>query len=136
MFKRSKTKRNIKATRLDTLIGQHTRIVGNVSFNGGLRVDGHVKGHLSAGGDVDATLTLSESGSIEGNVHVPNLIVDGVIKGDVFVSGHVELATKAKVQGNVYYRLLEMAMGAEVNGQLIRVTTENEHLQTEIDMQS
>ena len=126
MYKKSK--RKMKPTRLDTLIGQHTQLSGDLSFNGGLRIDGHIKGNVYASGDVNSMLTLSEYGSIEGEIKVPNLIINGVIHGNVYVSGHLELAEKAKVQGNVYYRLLEMAMGSEVNGQLIKVTPDNEHI--------
>ena len=124
MFKKSKSK--AKAVRIDTLIGQYTQIKGDISFSGGLRVDGSIAGNINATGDTESVLTLSEQGSIEGEVRVPNLVVNGSIQGNVYISGHVELAANAKVQGNVYYNLLEMAMGAEVNGQLIRMTPENE----------
>ena len=62
---------------------------------------------------------MSERGTIEGEVKVPNVVINGTIIGDVHASGHVELAAQAKVHGNVYYSLIEMAMGAEVNGNLV-----------------
>ena len=64
-------------------------------------------------------LTVSEKGVIEGDVRVPNLVLNGAVQGDVYVSDRVELASHAKVTGNVYYNLIEMAMGAEVNGNLV-----------------
>ena len=70
-------------------------------------------------------LTLSEQGQIKGEVKVPNLIINGSITGDVYSSSHVELAPKAKIKGNVYYRLLEISMGAEVNGQLIHMAEDD-----------
>jgi cytoskeletal protein CcmA (bactofilin family) len=118
MFKKNK---KMKSTRIDTLIGQHTHIKGDVSFSGGLRVDGSVAGNINATGDKESLLTLSELGSIEGEVRVPNLIINGAISGNVYASEHIELAPKAKIQGNVYYNLLEMAMGSEVNGQMIHL---------------
>ena len=124
MFK--KTKNKAKAIRIDTLIGEHTQLKGDIHFKGGLRIDGKVEGNISATQDINSVLTISDQGSVEGEVKVPNLIVDGSVTGNVYVSGHVELASKAKVHGNVYYRLLEMAMGSEVNGQMIRVTEANE----------
>lgn len=124
MFKKSKNK--AKSIRIDTLIGEQTHLMGDINFKGGLRIDGKVKGNVSATQDINSILTISEQGSVEGEIKVPNLIVDGSVIGDVYVSGHVELASKAKVHGNVYYRLLEMAMGTEVNGQLIHVTEANE----------
>ncbi|NQZ52738.1 MAG: polymer-forming cytoskeletal protein [Piscirickettsiaceae bacterium] len=126
MFNKGKNK--AKSTRLDTLIGQYTHIKGDISFSGGLRVDGSIAGNISAAGDNDSVLTLSEQGSIEGEVKVPHIIINGSISGNVYATEHVELAPQAKVRGNVYYHLLEMAMGAEVNGQLIRMTEKNDNI--------
>ena len=76
--------------------------------------------------DIDSVLTLSEQGSIIGEIRVPNLIINGTINGNVYTVGHIELADKAKVKGNIYYHLLEMTVGSEVNGQLIRMSAESE----------
>ena len=134
MFKKSKHK--AKAVRIDTLIGQHTHIQGNLSFIGGLRIDGSVQGNISAGdeGHEQAVLTLSDQGSIEGEVRVPNFIVDGVVKGNIYVTGHIELAAKAKIEGNVYYHMLEMATGSQVNGQLIHIDTNQDILNLDHDV--
>jgi len=118
----NKDKRKKKSTRLDTLIGQHTHIKGDISFSGGLRIDGSVTGDIQATGDTESVLTLSDQGCLEGEIKVPNIIINGTITGNVYASQHVELAAKAKVQGNVYYQLLEMAMGSKVNGQLIHMS--------------
>jgi cytoskeletal protein CcmA (bactofilin family) len=107
---------------IDTVIGAQTRLDGDVSFSGGLHVDGVIRGSISAEPDGDAVLTVSEQGRIEGDVRVPNLVLNGVVEGDVHVSERVELASQAKVKGNVFYKLLEMAMGAEVNGNLVHST--------------
>ena len=106
-----------KSTKIDTIIGQHTELRGDVHFTGGLHVDGAVKGNVVADGD--AVLTLSESGTIEGEVRVPNIVLNGSVEGDVHASEQVELAPHARVTGNVFYNLIEMAMGAEVNGNLV-----------------
>lgn len=104
---------------IDSLIGQNTEIRGDVVFSGGLHVDGTVKGSVIAAQGEDSLLTLSERGTIEGEVKVPNVVVNGTVIGDVHAEGHVELASQARVHGNVYYSLIEMAMGAEVNGSLV-----------------
>jgi len=128
----NKDKRKNKSTRLDTLIGQHTHIKGDISFSGGLRIDGSVTGNIQATGDTESVLTLSEQGHLEGEIKVPNIIINGTIIGNVYASQHVELAPKAKIQGNVYYQLLEMAMGSKVNGQLIHM---NEGDDTILDLE-
>ncbi len=104
---------------IDSLIGQNTEIHGDVIFSGGLHIDGMVKGSVVAEKGDDSVLTLSERGTIEGEVKVPNVVVNGSVIGDVHATGHVELAAQARVHGNVYYSLIEMAMGAEVNGKLM-----------------
>lgn len=126
MFNKEKNKP--KSTRIDTLIGQNTQIKGDIIFSGGLRIDGTVIGNITANGDDKAVLTISEQGKIEGEVKVPNLLINGSILGNVYASQHVELAPKAKVEGNLYYHLLEMTMGSEVNGQLIHMTEKNENI--------
>lgn len=108
-----------KCSRIDTVIGQQTYLEGDVRFSGGLHVDGTVKGNIIAEREADAVLTISEQGSIEGDVRVPNLVLNGTVVGDVYVGERLELASHAKVTGNVFYNLLEMAMGAEVNGSLV-----------------
>ncbi|HHJ13691.1 MAG TPA: polymer-forming cytoskeletal protein, partial [Gammaproteobacteria bacterium] len=73
----------------------------------------------------DALLILSKSGHINGDVKVPNMLLNGEIVGDVFGANRVELAADSRINGSVYYNLIEMAIGAEVNGGLIHETAEN-----------
>ena len=107
------------STKVDTIIGQQTRIEGDVHFSGGLHIDGRVKGGVIAEADSASVLTVSEHGSIEGDVRVPTVILNGGVTGDVHSSERIELAAKARVDGDVYYNLIEMAMGAAVNGSLV-----------------
>ena len=121
------TKRRKKSTSTyDTIIGQHTEIVGDLKFAGGLHIDGTVKGNVTAGSDDSAKLQISEKGTIEGEVRVPFIDVNGVIVGDVHGSEHIKLLSKTRITGNVYYNLIEMAIGAEVNGQLVHTPAEEE----------
>ncbi len=113
-----------KPNKVDSLIGQQSRILGNIRFGGGLHIDGAIRGNVTSDGDDRATLTVSDRGSIEGEVRVPYIILNGLVKGDVYASEHVELAASARVEGDVYYALIEMAMGAEVNGKLMRIADE------------
>ncbi len=107
-------------SKVDTIIGKQTRITGDVHFSGGLHVDGMIKGSVIAETGTASVLTLSEQGSIEGDVQVPNVVLNGSVTGDVSSSERIELAANARVTGNVSYNLIEMAMGAEVNGSLVR----------------
>ncbi len=107
------------SAKVDTIIGQQTRIEGDVHFSGGLHVDGRIKGAIIAADGSASVLTVSEHGDIEGDVRVPTVILNGTVTGDVHAEERIELAAKAKVNGNVYYKLIEMAMGSAVNGSLV-----------------
>lgn len=104
---------------IHTLVGADTRVNGDVEFAGGFLVDGYVKGNVTSAETQGATLNISERGCVEGAVTVPNVVLNGTVKGDVRAAERVELGPKARVIGNVQYRLIEMAIGAEVNGKLI-----------------
>jgi cytoskeletal protein CcmA (bactofilin family) len=112
-------KKGFSAARIDTLVGQGTEINGDLVFTGGLHVDGTIKGNVEAEPGSTAILILSEFGRIEGEVNVPNMVLNGEIVGDVYGSTRVELAPKSRIKGSVYYNLIEMAIGAEVNGGLV-----------------
>jgi cytoskeletal protein CcmA (bactofilin family) len=109
---------------IDTLIGARTELKGDLTFSGGLRIDGKLKGNVTAKGDGNSTLILSENALIIGNVTVPHMIVNGTIKGTVRAAERVELQPKAEIAGDVYYKVLEVAVGAVINGNLVRDVTE------------
>lgn len=111
-----------KPTRVNSLVGHDSRVTGDIRFSGGLHVDGSIKGDVIADDDDRATLSVSDKGTIEGEVRVPHIILAGLVKGDVYANTQVELASTARVEGDVYYTLIEMAMGAEVNGKLVRIS--------------
>jgi cytoskeletal protein CcmA (bactofilin family) len=124
-------RKNFRTTKIDTLIGRKSEMDGDVHFSGGLHVDGTVKGNVIADEDSSSVLTLSEHGTIEGEVRVPNVVLNGTVIGDVYAKLHIELATNARITGNVYYRLIEMAMGAEVNGNLVHT---EEHVEPPLQL--
>ncbi len=110
---------------IDTLIGAKTDLKGDIVFSGGLRVDGKVRGNITAKGDGNSTLVLSEHASVTGNITVPHIITNGSIKGHVRAAERIELQSKAEIFGDVYYKVIEMALGAVVNGSLVREALEN-----------
>jgi cytoskeletal protein CcmA (bactofilin family) len=106
-------------SRVDTLVGPNSKVHGDITFSGRCHVDGIVKGSVSADLDSQSALSIAEDGSVEGGVTVPYVLLNGLVKGDVIASQHVELGPTARVFGNVYYNLIEMAIGAEINGKLV-----------------
>ena len=103
---------------IDSTVGKNTKIYGDIVFSGGLHIDGVVVGNVVAESE-GTSLTISERGRIEGNVSVHYIQLNGEVVGDVYAIKQIELAINAKVKGNVYYNVIEMAKGAEVNGSLI-----------------
>jgi cytoskeletal protein CcmA (bactofilin family) len=114
-----KNKGNKPQNRIDCLIGAGTTIEGNITFSGGLRVDGHVRGNVLAVDDKPGTLVLSEEARIEGEIRVSHVVINGTVVGPVHAVEYVELQPKANVTGDVYYRTLEMQLGAIVQGRLV-----------------
>ena len=125
-----KSKKKFRAPRISTVVGSGTEIHGDIRFVDGLHVDGVIKGDvISDPQDPGATLTLSELGTIEGNVRVGNVMLNGTVVGDVIAANRVELAPKARITGTLTYALLEMSMGAEINGKLIHAEQEQKKLE-------
>lgn len=129
MFKQKKR----RETAITTLVGRETRVQGDIGFTGGCLIDGQVKGNVTAIGDDEATLSISERGCIEGAVEVPSVILNGTVRGDVTAKVRIVLGSKARVVGNVRYNLIEMAIGAEVNGKLIHASESDEGDATGVD---
>src|SRR3972149_4783999 len=92
---------------IDTLIGVSTDLKGDVAFSGGLRIDGKVKGNITARSDDNSTLVLSEHAVVTGDVSVPHMIVNGKIKGNVRSAERLELQSRAEITGDVTYKVLE-----------------------------
>lgn len=105
--------------RIDSLIGAGTSLTGDVTFSGGLRVDGEVRGNVSAADGQPATLVLSEHARIEGEIAVSHVVINGTVIGPVHSSDFLELQSRAKVTGDVEYATIEMHLGAIVQGRLV-----------------
>ena len=105
-------------SQLDTLLGKNTQLKGDITFNGVLLLDGSINGSL-LGSQPDEILTISETGMVDGKIEVANIIINGRVKGDIIASGKIEVASKANIEGNVYYHNIEMEAGSKINGQLI-----------------
>ncbi len=107
--------------RIDTLIGANTRVEGNMQYSSGLRVDGTIKGNVAQANGSQCTLILSEAGSIEGEVTAAKIVINGKITGPVHASEFIELQTKARIVGDLYYKSLEMHTGAVIEGKLVYI---------------
>lgn len=113
-----KNKNEVQST-IDTLIGEETKIEGDMHISGGLRVDGEIKGNINEINLNPSTIILSEHGVIEGAVSASKLVLNGTVIGPVKSTQFIELQPKANIKGDLYYKSLEMHAGAVVDGRLI-----------------
>ena len=121
MFKQTSKPSSRDGQAVDTLIGAQVTIRGDIDFSGGLYVEGRIIGRVTAIEGERAVLMLAEQGSIEGEVHAPVVMIDGRLEGDVHAAERIELAAKARVTGNIHYRVVEMHAGAQLTGRLVHV---------------
>jgi len=105
--------------RIDSLIGEGTVVEGSITFTGGLRIDGRVRGNVTAADEQPTTLVLSEKARVDGEIHVSHVVVNGAIVGPLFASEYVELQAKANVCGDIHYRAMEIQLGAVIQGRLV-----------------
>jgi cytoskeletal protein CcmA (bactofilin family) len=109
---------------IGTLIGAGTRIEGTLTYTGGLRIDGTVEGDVRSLNGEPGMVIISEQGSVIGEVHAAHLVVSGKVTGPIHASDVVELQPKARVEGDVHYRAVEIHHGAVVEGRLIHDVAE------------
>ncbi|MBK9117670.1 MAG: polymer-forming cytoskeletal protein [Betaproteobacteria bacterium] len=104
--------------RIDSLIGAGTTVEGDVTFSGGLRIDGTVRGNVTTANGESGTLVVSEQARVDGEIKVSHVVVNGMVNGPVTANDFLELQAKARVVGDIEYRSLEMHLGAVVQGRL------------------
>ena len=119
MFGRKKN--HVPQKQIDSLIGAATTINGDITFTGGLRVDGCVNGFIHSASDAPSTLVVSEKAIVSGEIRVSHIVIDGTVNGPVNATEDLELLPNARIKGDVGYRTIEMQVGAVVDGRLLHV---------------
>lgn len=105
--------------RIESLIGAGTVITGDITFAGGMRIDGEIRGNVQVAEGKEGTLVISEHARIEGEITVSHLVINGTVMGPVNATEFLELQPRARVTGDVEYNNIEMHLGAVVQGRLI-----------------
>jgi cytoskeletal protein CcmA (bactofilin family) len=86
-----------------------------------LRVDGTIHGNVRETAGKACTLVLSEHGRIEGAIEASHAVINGTVTGPVKAASYIELQSKSRVSGDVYYRMLEIHTGAIIEGKLVYI---------------
>ncbi len=95
-----------------SLLGKGTEIAGEITFSGGMRVDGVIKGTVRSEG----SLIVGASGVIDAEVSVRNISVNGEFRGIIRASDRVEIHKDGKVFGDIYSPCLIIEAGATFEG--------------------
>jgi cytoskeletal protein CcmA (bactofilin family) len=103
---------------IKSLIAQGSRIEGNLKYTDGLRVDGECFGNITANAESTSMLVISEQAVVVGDISADHVIINGSVRGNVNAKELLELQPKARIEGDVHYRALEMHQGAVIAGQL------------------
>ena len=104
-----------------TAVGIDSRIEGDILFVGIAVIDGYVNGRITAGKDDNATLTINENGHVKGSVAAPHLLINGIVEGEVRATERLALGPMARVSGAIHYNLMEISIGAQIDGELIHM---------------
>ena len=97
---------------LNTIIGKDSIIEGNIEVQGGIRIDGVVRGKVSA----TDTLTVGDSGRIEAELSAKIAMIGGKVIGNIFAHDKVELQSRASVEGDITTKNLIVEEGAVFHG--------------------
>lgn len=123
MADKNDSKKSLNA--VQCLIGNGIEFKGDLTFSGGLHIDGRVIGNITSKPGDTARMTLSREGIIDGCVKTSDAEINGTINGDVHASGCVVLHPHSHVNGDVYYERIEIRRGACINGKLIATHTQS-----------
>lgn len=120
---RKKKAKNTAGTALETMIGAGTSVKGDIAFEGGLRVDGHVEGTITAPDGSGSRLVITDQAEVHGEVQVPNVVINGRMCGNVHASERLELHTQSSVEGDLFYEIIQMEEGADIMGTCSHIST-------------
>ncbi len=101
-------------TSIGTVIGEHTRFLGNLEGKGGLRIDGEMEGEIK----IESHLVIGPQGRVRGGVFANTMTVAGRVEGDIFAKERVELLSSAHIKGNITSARIEMKEGAILQGKV------------------
>ncbi|MCS7053576.1 MAG: polymer-forming cytoskeletal protein [Ignavibacterium sp.] len=95
-----------------TIISNGVSIEGRINSKGNIRIDGMIKGDVSAQGN----LTIGESGQVQGNISGQNIIIGGRVEGTATANERITLQSKSFLKGDLITKILIVESGAIFDG--------------------
>lgn len=121
MFKPQKSNLGKSIETFESIVGATLRVEGDLIINKSLRIDGIVNGDIYQAEGAKATVAIAPGATVTGNINVQDVIVSGVLKGNIRSAGRVELIQTATVEGDIHYGSIGIAVGARIVGQLNQI---------------
>jgi len=122
--------------KINTLIGADISIIGDFFYEGTVHVEASIEGSLVAYKDKKSKLFINKSSVITGSVDGTDVAINGTVYGNVYVYSLLQLGSDAFIKGNIYYKFIEMEVGAKIDGRLVICSTNEELDQIKIDIES
>src|SRR5213596_1627381 len=97
-----------------SIIGAGMRVVGDISADGVVKIEGSVNGTVRAAKQV----LVARGGEVEGDVVSREAIIGGEVRGGIYAEERVELQATSVVHGDISTRKLFVQEGGEINGVL------------------
>lgn len=96
-----------------TIIGQGTRVAGEIHAQGTMRIEGYVSGRVQC----EDTIMVLETGRVEADLLARQIIISGEVKGNVTAQERLEITDSGKLLGDITAPRLAIAEGVLFEGQ-------------------
>ena len=123
-------------SKINTLIGSDIYIKGDISYEGIIHIESSVEGSLIAKKDKESKLYVNKSSVVEGYVDATNVAINGTVIGNVYSYNLLQLGPEASIKGDIYYKSLEMEVGAKIDGRLVVCQSNDEIDLYKLDIES
>jgi cytoskeletal protein CcmA (bactofilin family) len=97
---------------IENVLGPSLSIRGDLSADGGFRIDGTVEGNIES----KAAIVVGESGVVRGDVRGTDIVVAGQIAGNIVCTGHLEILAKGRIEGDIDARSVRIETGGVFRG--------------------
>jgi len=97
---------------IENVLGQSLIIRGDLTADGGFRIDGTVEGNVES----KAAIVVGESGVVRGDLGGTDIVVAGQIVGNVTCSGHLEILAKGRIEGDIDAKSVRIETGGVFRG--------------------
>lgn len=111
---------DVKAENIKSIIAHGEYFEGNLHFQRGIKIDGHVKGNIEFG-LTDGMLVVNDKGLVVGDIYGPRAIIVGEVVGNIMISGRLIVLPSAKIRGDIAAGTLQLHEGSSLDGRICTI---------------